>query len=228
MPLPSETGTEAESYFHDRAMPPAFVRITGRLGTRIIVGAPALWPLLRKPTVWIWGRMAERWDAGTRPDAPDHLAPLLAACDHIETAPQRVLEVGSGTGAGTLALAHRFRGAELFAVDISEAMVRKARAKLPPELSGRVHFAVGDAASLAFEKATFDLLTYLNMPPFVDEAARVLRVGGHVVIADSAGAWTPSHVPERTIRRALERRGLEVVATGQAAAGTFLVARKPT
>ncbi len=42
---------------------------------------------------------------------------------------RRVLDLGAGTGAGTIALAQRFSGADVIAVDVSEDMLTRVRAK---------------------------------------------------------------------------------------------------
>jgi ubiquinone/menaquinone biosynthesis C-methylase UbiE len=135
------------------------------------------------------------------------------------------MELGTGTGAGATALARRFSDAQVVGVDLSEQMVATAQRKRPDDLSQRLEFRVGDARSLPFEAGHFDLISQLNMPPFLDEVVRLLAPGGYVVVADSLGAGTPSHVPERVLRRGFERRGLAVVASGRAGAGTFMVAR---
>jgi SAM-dependent methyltransferase len=49
---------------------------------------------------------------------------------HLATdAPTRVLDLGAGTGTGTIALAQRFAGAEVIAVDRSAEMLARVRAK---------------------------------------------------------------------------------------------------
>jgi SAM-dependent methyltransferase len=215
-----------QRYFQGRQPPPLPVRQLGRIGSRLIVSAPRLWPLLRWANTATWDRLAGRWDERIRPDSPDHLAPLDAAFEHIEAPPLQILELGTGTGAGAIALARRFTDAAVLGVDVSEAMVSAAAAKRPDELAGRLEFAVADAASLPYKDGTFDLVAQLNMPPFLDQVVRVLAPGGYVLVADSLGANTPSHVPERLLRNGFERRGVGVVASSRAGAGTFLVARK--
>jgi ubiquinone/menaquinone biosynthesis C-methylase UbiE len=150
----------------------------------------------------------------------------MAACDRIGVAPRRTLDLGTGTGAAALMLAHRYGDANVVGVDISDEMIERARDKRPEELTGRLEFAVADASSLPYAAESFDLVTQLNMPPFCDEVARVLRPGGHVVVADSIGRRTPSYTSERTLRRAFDRRGLTTVASGRAGAGTFFIARR--
>lgn len=43
--------------------------------------------------------------------------------------PGRILDLGAGSGVGTIALAQRFAGAEVIAVDVSEPMLSRIRAK---------------------------------------------------------------------------------------------------
>lgn len=215
-----------DRYLSERETPSRPVMLSGKIGSRLIVAAPRLWPLLRRPARRIWNKQASRWDLGTKPHAVDHLAPLAAACERLESEPADILDVGTGTGAGAFLLARRFASAKVVGVDLATAMVAEASANKLLGAGDRISFAVADGASLPYDAESFDLVTHLNVPPFVDEVARVLRPGGHVILADSFGPATPSHVPARTIRRAFERRGIDVVASGEAYAGTFVVGRR--
>ncbi|GAA1308138.1 hypothetical protein GCM10009591_14730 [Brachybacterium tyrofermentans] len=58
----------------------------------------------------------------------DMLAAATARVDEVAEGPvRRVLDIGSGVGTGTIALAHRFPEAEIVAVDISEDMLSQVR-----------------------------------------------------------------------------------------------------
>src|SRR3989440_2032757 len=122
-------------------------------------------------------------------------------------------------------LAGRFAGASVDAVDLSPAMVDAARAR-SAEVADRVQFAVADAASLPYDGDAFDLVTQLNMPVYPSEIARVLQPGGNVVVASSLGPATPYYTPERLLQRRFAKLGFEHVATGQAAGGTYFLARR--
>lgn len=82
---------------------------------------------------------------------------LLAGDDALDKA-TRVLDVGCGTGATTLALARRLgaRGA-CVGVDLSEPMIAMARTRAEQERAGARFFAA-DAQTHAFERADFDLI----------------------------------------------------------------------
>jgi SAM-dependent methyltransferase len=205
--------------------PPLPVRVIGKGLTRLVARAPWTWPLMRGPMRGFFDRAADGWDERVRPDAPEHLAPLAAAAARLEAPPARVLDLGTGTGAGALWLAREFPEAHVTGLDISEAMIERARAKLPAELSERVEFLVADAERLPFEDGSLDLVAQISVPVFFDEVARVLAPGGHVVVVSSLGLKTPFHTPERTLRNGFRRRGVEVVAVGAAGPGTFFLGR---
>lgn len=209
-----------------RELPPLRLRLLGQGLSLAIARAPWLWPLLRRPTQRFWERSARHWDERIRPDREEHLAPLTAACDRIDGTPQSILELGTGTGAGALMLARRFPAAQVRAADISTAMIDTARAKVPAALADRIEFGVADAASLPYDDQAFDLVVQLNVPVYLDEAARVLRPGGHLIVASSLGPNTPYYTPDAVLARGAARRGLEQVATGSAGGGTYFLARR--
>ena len=211
-----------------RGQPPLGLRLLGQALSFAIARAPWTWTLLRRPTRRFWERSAATWDERIRPERAEHLAPLAVACDLLKAEPASILELGAGTGAGALLLASRFPDARVQAVDISGPMIAAAKAKLPAELAGRVEFEVGDAASLPQRDEAYDLVAQLNVPAYVEQVARALRPGGHLIVASSLGPKTPYYTPDRVLSRACARHGLDVAFTGRANGGTYLVARRVT
>ena len=193
--------------------PPARIRLMGRGLNRLIVRAPWAWPVVRAPMRRFFERSAPGWDERTGAGSVDHLAPLAAALLHVKPAPERALEVGTGTGEGVLLVAREFPQASVRGVDISEEMIRAATAKV-------------DAAELPYGEESFDLVAHLNMPPFFGEVSRVLRPGGHAIVASSWGSATPFYTPGRVLDWGFAKRGIEPLATGEAGAGTYWVGRK--
>jgi ubiquinone/menaquinone biosynthesis C-methylase UbiE len=224
--MASALSTESQGSRPERGVPPLSLRVLGQAISLVIARVPAAWPLLRGATRRFWERSAAEWDQRINPGRPEHLAPLAAACDRLEVEPQEILELGTGTGAGALMLAERFPGAQVQAVDISEAMVAAARAKLPEAEHDRVRFAVADASSLPYEGGRFDLVVQLNMPAYFDETARVLKPGGHVIVASSLGTVTPYYTPETLLQRRFAERGFDEAVIGAAGVGTYFLARR--
>ncbi len=167
--------------------------------------------------------LAETWDVGRQPDA---LAPLEAALTAVAPAPARALDVGTGTGIAALTVARMFPEANVIGVDLSQEMLARAEAKLDGDLAARVSFRPADGTALPFPDASFDLVTLSNMIPFVDELARVVAPGGHLVVAFSSGAETPIYVPPERLREELAARDFAEFAEFAAGRGVALLARK--
>jgi len=103
----------------------------------------------------------------------------------LEPAPKRgpafkILEPGCGTGLYTRMLLDAFRGASVFGVDISEAMVRVAKRGIDDP---RARFAVADAEEIA--TGSYDLVTsnaafqwFLSLPRTLARMASLLPGGG--------------------------------------------------
>jgi SAM-dependent methyltransferase len=156
----------------------------------------------------------------------DTFAPYEAALGGLDEAPARILDVGTGTGAGALRLAQRFPAAQVVGVDLSDAMLEQARRNTPDELGDRVRYERADASALPFGDDSFELAAHANMIPFFDEVARVVALGGHALFAFSSGAATPIYIPPERLRQELARRGFTDFAEVQAARGNALLARK--
>ena len=200
-----------------------FIRRFARVATRAVVANPRLWRLFRGPLRKQFDWLAPSWEGRRGPEA---LAPLEAALERLPGPPRRVLDLGTGTGKAARTVAERFSDSQVFAVDLSAAMIEEARRLLPAELGERVRFMVADSAVLPFVNGEFDLVVLLNMIPFFDELARVTAPGGHVLFAFSSGADTPIYVPPETLRKRLGAVGFtdfEELAVGDGNA--FLAAR---
>jgi SAM-dependent methyltransferase len=194
-----------------------------RFVTTTVVARPMLWRLLRRPLRSQFEHLAPVWD---KRRGPETLIPLGAALDRLDKAPQRILDLGTGTGAAARVLARRFPDAEVVGVDLAPKMVEEARALLPADLAGHMRFEVGDASTLESEPGAFDLVVLLNMIPFFEELARVTAPGGTVIFAFSSGPETPIYVPTEKLRERLEPLGFEGFEEVAAGPGTAVLARR--
>src|SRR6266508_5140257 len=141
-------------------------------------------------------------DDPTRPaEARRYRLPAVPDIDRrLRTAPpSRVLDLGCGLGASSIALARAYPRARVVGVDLDQASVTEARAEAAEAgVADRVTFVVGDAAHVAFE-TSFDLITVFEAlhdmadPVGTLRAARALLAGdGSVLVADErvADAFT--------------------------------------
>ncbi len=153
-------------------------------------------------------------------------------------APGRVLEIGVGTG---LALPRYRREHRVTGIDLSPDMLARARARVEREKLGNVEqLSEMDATRLAFPDRSFDaavamfLITVVPDPIAVlDEAVRVVKPGGRIVLANHFSAesgpraafekwlsrfsaslgWNPEFPVERVLGRpgmkGIERKSLQ-------------------
>jgi SAM-dependent methyltransferase len=191
-----------------------------RFATDVVVRHPALWRLFRRPIRRQFDRLAPRWESIR---GPDFLAPLEAALERLPVAPERVLDVGTGTGAAARLAGSRYPEADVVGVDVAERMVDEARRLTD---SSRVTYRAADAERLPFDDGSFDLVTLNNMIPFFGELARVVAPDGHLVVAFTGGAGTPIYVPPERLRHELGRRGFAEFAELSAGRGTALLAKR--
>jgi ubiquinone/menaquinone biosynthesis C-methylase UbiE len=127
----------------------------------------------------LWGARPQDWAANEEQQLPTYEEAIRRV--GIE-AGQRVLELGCGSGVFLRAAADR--GAQVFGLDASEALIEIARSRVPD-----ADLRVGDMQFLPYDDDTFDLVTGFNsfffaadMVAALREARRVAKPGAPVVI----------------------------------------------
>jgi ubiquinone/menaquinone biosynthesis C-methylase UbiE len=120
-------------------------------------------------------------------DAPFRESRKMSLAGLGDVRGQRILLDGIGTG---LDLRFLPRGAMYTGLDLTTAMLRRARARAA-SFNLRMSFDVGDAMALPFRDAVFDhVVMHLILAVVPDprvalaEATRVLRVGGRIHLFD--------------------------------------------
>jgi ubiquinone/menaquinone biosynthesis C-methylase UbiE len=113
----------------------------------------------------------------------------LGAAEALAPDPERVLDVGCGTGGFLRLAADRFPAAALTGVDPSEVMLAYAVAVNPA--GSRLTFVHATAEALPFAEGFFDLaVSTMSFHHWADQAkglqeiARVLRPGAALLLAD--------------------------------------------
>jgi len=103
-----------------------------------------------------------------------------------------VLDIGCGAGVDSLVAAHLVgAGGRVVGLDVTPAMIERARAHQAQLGLNHVTFQVGEAEALTFPDATFDAIISngvfnltLNKEKALNEAHRVLKPGGRLRLAD--------------------------------------------
>jgi SAM-dependent methyltransferase len=118
---------------------------------------------------------------------------------------ERVLDLGSGTGA--LALATGDLGGSVVAVDLDRSALHRG-ATLSRSLPAPVRHLVGDARALPFRDGTFDVSVHRSVLVYmeqreraVQEERRVLRRGGRISCSESLGGELDLEAHDRGIAR---------------------------
>lgn len=114
---------------------------------------------------------------------------------HLEST-SCVLEVGCGTGRGSESLAKLLFQGTLFLQEISRPLLVRAQEKLK-RYQEKIQYSVGNASYLPFADDSFDALhhfgglnTFSELKRFFQEAVRVVKPGGRIVVGDEGlGSW---------------------------------------
>ncbi|MBP0459072.1 class I SAM-dependent methyltransferase [Streptomyces bomunensis] len=145
-----------------------------------------------------------------------HLAELTALlADHADPAPARILDLGSGPGTGSLALARRFPAAEVTAVDVSPQMLHRLRKQAAAhgvaDRISTVEANLDGSWDVIGESGPYDLIWAASFLHHVADPARTfaqafeqVRPGGLVAVTEMD--FFPLYLPEDT---GIGRPGLE-------------------
>lgn len=149
------------------------------------------------------------WEVGgAQPD----MARMLA--EHPPGDP--VLDLGSATG--DLAISLALQGHEVIGLEFVESAVVQARDKaaaLPPEVSARVRFEVGDATrpsalGISFgsilDSGFIHLLDELETDRFVMDLAQAIKPGGRYYLHEFAIEFPIANVPRAVTQDEIHRR----------------------
>lgn len=108
----------------------------------------------------------------------------------------KVLEVGAGTGKDSALIVDKITpGGHAVLSDLSPAMLGYAKQKFSDKKDVKINYFIGNGSYLPFEDNTFDALfhfgginTFAERAKAFEEFARVVKVGGRIVVGDESTA----------------------------------------
>lgn len=141
-----------------------------------------------EPEVMDTEQEATEYDRMDHTEANDAFVERLVALG----ASGSMLDIGTGPGHIPLLVCERIEGATVIGIDLSERMLENAeKHRIESPWSERVSYKHADAKNLAFPDKSFDtvfsntILHHIPDPlPFLQEARRVLRPGGTLLVRD--------------------------------------------
>jgi SAM-dependent methyltransferase len=196
-----------------------------RLLYLVWLNLPVFRPLCDRMMERVFSAWAPGWDDHVDTHGVDRFAALAEALDRLDVSPRSVLDLGCGTGTATIALAERYPDAWVTGLDVSTPMIAEATRKASAAGSS-ARFDIGRLQATGLPSESADLVVLLNAPPAFDEIHRLLRPGGHVVVAASRGSRTAFYSSAKRLERGFRRRAMRTVAHGGVPPGEFYVAAK--
>jgi SAM-dependent methyltransferase len=154
------------------------------------------------------------------------LTPLATAVLRVPRRPERVLAIAADEGEAALFLTREFPSARVRGVDSSPQRLRVASERVGLDPEGRIAFKLGRPRALPYPDAFFDLVAQVDGRPAVAELARVLRPGGHLILARTVAARAPLGLGAGPSSRRLIRHDLEPLESSVVGDGGFAVARR--
>jgi ubiquinone/menaquinone biosynthesis C-methylase UbiE len=157
--------------------------------------------------------------------SPPPLTPLAAATLHVGK-PERLLQVACSDGDGALFLAREFPTARVRGIDADPEQVAAATRRVGLDPEGRVAFKLGGPRKIPYPDGNFDLVAVLDARPAPGELARVVRPGGHLILAATSGTPTGGGASGWLLARGLRAKGFELREEALAGEGSFAVFRR--
>jgi len=145
------------------------------------------------------------WDRGAQSldEAAEHLAMLVAEAAGL-TMGDFVLDVGCGFAEHAMLWSSRLSPRGVVGLNLSVEQLQSASQMFPDRARAGLLLLAGDAVCLPFADASFDAVLgvesafhFRPRTAFLREAARVLRPGGRLVLADLCGIDRPLTLKNR-------------------------------
>ncbi len=170
-------------------------------------------------------KVSSTYDKKIAESGIDYQAAFLDGLSYIRNEPDKVLDICTGTGFAALLVAEHLKDALVEAVDLSPEMIKISRKKAEEMGYSNIRFKIGNAMKLDYSDNEFDMVVTSNAPVYLEEAVRVLKPGGEMLIAYSFGGNAFYRAKEDVIKL-LQKDGLILEKFRSSDKGVFILARK--
>ena len=201
-----------------------------------ILMAPLIRMVIRKPKIMesklflkamavFPEKVSRAYDKKIARNGIDYQAAFIDGLSYIRNEPDKVLDICTGTGFAALLVAKHFKNAVIEAVDLSPEMIKIARKKLEDAGYSNIRFRTGNAMKLDYSDDEFDMVVTSNAPVYLEEAVRVIKPGGEILVAYSFGGEIFAKAKKDVIKL-LQKNGLELEKLKSSGKGVFILGRK--
>ncbi len=149
-------------------------------------------------------------------------AALQEGLARVPGIPHRNLDLCTGTGFAAFNAAKVFPSAQIDALDQASEMIEIANKKAKEIKPNTINFRKGDATNLEYDDNRFDLIVTSNAPIYLNEAVRVLKKDGFMLVAFSFGGMVFIKA-RKQIGDFLDNHGLKLIELNSAGSGAYII-----
>jgi ubiquinone/menaquinone biosynthesis C-methylase UbiE len=170
-------------------------------------------------------KVSKTYDQKITESGYEYEAALKEGLKRIPIKPRQIIDLATGTGFAAFKVAEIFPDAAIKAIDQAENMIKLASENAEQKNIENVHFMTGNALDLKFPDKHYDLVVTSNAPVYLQEAWRVLKPDGYILISFSFFG-TAIDKARKDIIQFMENNGFKLIDLGTAAQGAYILGQK--
>ncbi len=170
-------------------------------------------------------KISKTYDQKIAASGYEYEAALVEGLKQIQIKPRQIIDLATGTGFAAFKMAEAFPDAAIEAIDQAEKMIKLAREKAKQKNVENIRFMTGNALALKCPDDKYDLLVTSNAPVYLQEAGRILKSGGYILISFSFFGAAVARA-RKDIIQFMENNGFKLVKLETAATGAYILGQK--
>ncbi len=191
------------------------IRYPGIMESKLFLKAMAVFP----------AKVSNAYDRKIAESGIEYKAALKEGLARVPGKPHRILDLCTGTGFAAFKAAKVFSSAQIDALDQASEMIEIAKNKAKEIKPNTINFRKGDATNLNYDDNRFDLIITSNAPIYLNEAVRVLKKDGFMLVAFSFGGMAFIKARKQIVDF-LGNHGLKLIELNSAGNGAYIIGQK--
>jgi ubiquinone/menaquinone biosynthesis C-methylase UbiE len=191
------------------------IRYPGLMESKLFLKAMAVFP----------AKVSDAYDRKITESGIDYKAALQEGLARVPGIPHHILDLCTGTGLAAFNAAKVFPSAQIDALDQASEMIEIANNKAKEIKPNIINFRKADATNLEYNDNRFDLIISSNAPIYLNEAVRVLKKDGFMLVVFSFGGMAFIKARKQIVDF-LDNHGLKLIALNSAGSGAYIIGQK--